>query len=61
MNGRRRKLSPEQHQMISDRYCLYLRHRIEAARHSPAQLARELGVRERLVVEYINRPLRRVS
>lgn len=54
-DGRRRKLTPEQHQLVADRNLIYMRLRVEAAKHSPYQLGKELGVSEQTVRDYLNR------
>lgn len=52
---RPRKLTPEQHKALADRSLLYMRLRLEAAKHSPHQLAREFGVSECTLRAYLNR------
>jgi DNA-binding CsgD family transcriptional regulator len=52
---RARKLNAEQHRTVAERSLLYLRYRIEAAKHSPYQLAKELGVHVKTVRAYLDR------
>jgi hypothetical protein len=54
---RRRKLTPDQHRIVAERSLLHFRLRLEAAKHSPYQLAKELGVGRSTVRDYINRRL----
>lgn len=53
-----RALTHEQHRQLADRHFLYVRLRLEAAKHSIPTLARELGVHQATVRDYLNRPLR---
>jgi hypothetical protein len=53
--SRRRKLTPDQHRLVAERSLLHLRLRVEAAKHSPYALAKEMGVSESTMREYINR------
>lgn len=51
------KLTPEQHKLIRERHLLYLRFGIEAAKHSTYALAKELGVAQSTVRDYLNRKI----
>lgn len=53
---RPRKLTAEQQKQLTERHFLYVRLRIEAAKHSIATMARELGVHVSTVQNYLNRP-----
>lgn len=53
------KLTAEQRRLIAERNLRYLRLRVEAAKHSPYQLAKELGVTERTIKAYLDRPISR--
>ena len=53
--GRRRKLTAEQHKQIAERSFLYMRLRLEAAKHSQHALAREFGISESTLRAYLNR------
>jgi hypothetical protein len=57
--GRPRKLTTDEHRIVAERNLLYTRLRLEAAKHSPYQLARELGVSEKTVQAYIDRPIQK--
>lgn len=50
-----RKLTPEQHKTLAERHFLYVRLRVEAAKHSEHQLAREFGIGKSTVRAYLNR------
>lgn len=49
------KLTPEQVQQLRERNFLYMRLRLEAAKHSVIQLAKEFGVCRATVNEYLNK------
>lgn len=53
-----RALTAEQHKQLAERYQLHVRLRIEAAKHSPYALAKELGVHMTTIRNYLDRPLR---
>lgn len=50
-----RKLTPEQHKELARRNFLYMQLRLEAAKHSKHQLAREFGVNVTTIDNYLNR------
>lgn len=52
---RPRKLTPEQHRELAERHFLYLKLRLEAAKHSIATMAREFRVDEDTIRAYLNR------
>lgn len=53
--GKPRKLTQEQHKQLAERHGLYIRLRLEAAKHSEHQLAREFGISKTTVAAYLNR------
>jgi hypothetical protein len=53
--SRPRKLTPEQHRIVAERNLQYVRLRVEAAKHSPYQLAKEFGISEESMRQYICR------
>lgn len=53
--ARARKLTKDQHRQIAERHLLYLRLRVEAARHSLPTMAREFGVNEATIRNYLGR------
>lgn len=52
---RPRKLTADQHRQLAERHFLYVRLRLEAAKHSELQLARDFGISETAVRAYLNR------
>lgn len=54
---RQRKLTAEQHRELAERHLLYLRLRLEAAKHSPYRLQKEYGISRGTVQAYLNRPV----
>ena len=50
-----RKLTPDQHRQLAERHLLYMRLRLEAAKHSPYALAKEFGIAASTLREYLNR------
>lgn len=50
-----RALSPEQHRELAERHLMYVKLRVEAAKHSPYQLAKEFGVHETTLRNYLER------
>lgn len=53
--ARPRSLTPEQHRQLAERHFLYIRLRLEAAKHSLATMSREFGVPEQTLRDYLNR------
>lgn len=54
---RPRKLTADQHRQLAERALLYLRLRLEAAKHSVPTMAREFGVTESTVRAYLDKRL----
>lgn len=53
--GRPRKLTQAQQKQLAERHGLYVRLRVEAARHSPYALAKDFGVSQSTVQDYLDR------
>lgn len=49
------KLTPEQVKLVHERNLLYMRLRIEAAKHSVDTMAREFNVHRHTILAYLNR------
>lgn len=56
--GRPPKLTADQQRLVGERHLLYIRLRLEAAKHSPSQLAKELGVTTETINVYLSKPRR---
>jgi len=53
--SRKLKLTEEQRKQLAERHLLHIRLRLEAAKHSPYALAKEFGIGESTVKNYLNR------